>query len=623
MYNCELFSVQKNSADVQMLSESIDNIAHAIYKSDIRVLFKTDIDATEKAFTKVLKTSDKSGDEIDYNIFVNALDTTDSSSFKSLFYNFIKSAEASLPKNEENSALTPKIKISTIKDLGNGYNGYCFKIFSKHYVVLPLASLTGVEIEALVTDAINKAQSIFKQNEESCPDGIAYIEKPALPQVKKKEGFFMSFIPHKGDSKNNVIRKIVVLLAIIAFIVSAAYLINEFAIKPYLNSQITSEIHDIAYNTTTDSGDDTTPETQNWEALKKLNKEIVAWITLKGTKIDYPVLEHKGDNAYSQYYLNRTYKKSYSSYGSVFVDYRSTDSVKSKNVILHGHNIRDGSMFNALMGYGDLKGNLNFYKKHPIIEFNTPEANGQYKIISVFKTSTYYDHDDGKFFNYMQGSFLSDAEFMNYVYNVRIRSLINCPVMVNEDDQLLTLSTCSYEFTGFRTVVVARKLRDGEKATVNTEIATVNSAAVFPACYYQRYGGSKPEILTFKKAYSKGLINWYDGAGNLEGSEELTETVKSNPTEDPSNPGEVGGGGLINYYEVKFVNHDGSEYYTLSVKEGDSVTPPGGTPTLPKDDYYDYTFTGWLTDGLDLNNVHYSMTIYPNFTATLKPPKTQ
>lgn len=620
MYNCEIFSVQKNSADVEKLNDSMDNIASSLYKRDIRVLFNTDIDDKEKAFTKVLKTTDNADEEIDYNIFVNALDTQDPSSFKSLFLNFIKSVEATLPKSEEDKNLVPKIKISTIKDLGNGYNGYCFKVSTKHYVVLPLASLTGVELDALVIDAVDKAQVIFEQNSQSCPDGIAYIEQAVIPKKKKKENFFMSFIPHKGDSKNDVIRKIIVLLAIVAFIVSAVYLVNEFVIKPYLNSQITSEIHSIAYSTTDDDGDDTTPETQNWDALKKLNKEIVAWITLKGTKIDYPVLEHKGDNAYSQYYLNRTYKKSYSSYGSVFIDYRSTDSVKSKNVILHGHNIRDGSMFNGLMGYGDLKGNLDFYKKHPVIEFNTPEANGQYKIISVFKTSTYYEHDDGKFFNYMQGEFLSDAEFMNYVYNVRIRSLINCPVMVNEDDQLLTLSTCSYEFSGFRTVVVARKLRDGEKATVNTEIATLNSSPVFPACYYSRYGGSKPEILTFKKAHSKGLINWYDGAGNLEGSEELTETVKSNPTEDPSNPNEVAGGGMVVYYEVKFVNHDGSEYYTMTVEEGDSVTPPGGTPTLPKDDYYDYTFTGWITDGLDLNNVQYSMTIYPNFTSTPKAP---
>ena len=621
MYNCEIFSVQKKATDVRNFNQCIDDIESSLYQRDIRVLYNTDIADKEKAFTKVLQTAGDNAEEIDFNIFVNALDTKDPSKFKALFYNFIRSIEENLPKDDSNENSTPKIKISTIRDLGNGYNGYCFKVFEKHYVVLPLASLTGMELEDLVTDAVDKALTLFEQNKESCPDGIAYIERTVPAKKPKKENFFMSFIPHKGDSKNAVIRKIVVLVAIIAFIVAAVYLVNEFVVKPYLNSQITSEIYDIAYSTTSEEGSETKPQSQNWDALKKLNKEIVAWITIKDTKVDYPVLEHKGDNAYSQYYLNRTYKKSYSSYGSVFIDYRSTDSVKSKNVILHGHNIRDGSMFHGLMGYGDLKGNLDFYKKHPIIEFNTPEADGQYKIISVFKTSTYYEHDNGEFFNYMQGSFLSDAEFMNYVYNIRIRSLINCPVMVNEDDQLLTLSTCSYEFSGFRTVVVARKLREGEKATVNTEIATLNSAPVFPACYYQRYGGTRPEVLTFKTAHSKGLINWYDGAGNLEGSEVLTETAKSNPTEDPSKPGATNRGSMVYYYEVKFVNYDGSEYYTVSVEEGSSVTPPAGTPVLPHDDYYDYKFTGWITDGLDLNNVQYSMTIYPNFTSTPKQPQ--
>ncbi len=613
MYNCEIFSVLSGAVDKEAFNHNIDFIAKNLYEKDIRVLYNTDIKPDSKAISKALTKSAKSSDAPDYNIFVNALDTPDVSSFKNLFSSFIKENQARMPVDKSNKNSVAKIRISKMSDFGNGYHAYCFKINDKRFLVLPLASLTNLSLSDLVLKAVDEAEAIFKRNDEVNFNGLAYVEKKV-----KKEGFFKSFIPHKGDSKNDVIRKIVVLAAILAFLIAAGYLINEFVIKPYMNSQITSEIHDIAYNTDEVSEDGNAPSTQNWDALKKINKEIVGWITLDGTKIDYPVLEHKGDNAYSQYYLNRTYKKSYSSYGSVFIDYRSKESVKSKNVILHGHNIRDGSMFNALMGYGDLKGNLNFYKKHPVIEFNTPEADGQYKIISVFKTSTLYEHDNGEFFNYMQGSFLSDAEFMNYVYNVRIRSMINCPVMVNEDDQLLTLSTCSYEFTNFRTVVVARKLREGEKADVNTEIATLNSSAVYPACYYSRYGGSKPEILTFKTAYDKGQINWYDGQGNLEGSEVLTETLKSNPTEDPSKPGEVGGGAMVTYYEVKFVNYDGSEYYTVSVEEGQSVSPPSGTPGLPKDDYYNYTFTGWITDGLDLNNVQYSMTIYPNFTSTPK-----
>lgn len=610
MYNCEIYSVLKNQADTDSLNEKIDSIASDLYNHDLRVVFNTNIAPDPKAISKALFKSESSDESPDYNIFVNALDTTDAESFKSLFYHFIKSSEEQIVPNEDNKDKKAKVKICSLKDLGNGYKGYCFKIFDKHYIVLPLASLCNTEVDVLISQAIERANKIFDENKDELPDGLTFIDAPK----QKKEGFFKSFIPHKTDSKNTKIRKWVVLIAIVAFLVAAVYLVNTLIIQPLKNQQITSEIHNIAYSHLSDNPDDPNLPAQNWDALKELNKEIVGWVTIKGTKIDYPVLEHKGDSEYSQYYLNRTYKKSYSAYGSVFLDYRSTDSVKSKNVIMHGHNMTDGSMFHSLVDYGALKGNLDYYKKHPVIEFNTPEGDQSYKIISVFKTNTLFDH--GEFFNYMQGTFLSDAEFMNFVYNCRIRSLINCPVMVNEDDQIITLSTCSYEFTNWRTVVVARKVREGENASVDTSLATLNSKPVFPDIYYQRNGGTRPEVLTFKTANSQGLINWYDGKGNLEGSEELTETVKVNPTY----PTDAQGNTIPpkNIYEVKFVNWDGTEYYTVNVTEGSSVELPSGTPGLPSDEYYDYTFTGWQTKGLDLKNVHYSMTIYPDFKATLK-----
>ncbi len=616
MFNCELYSVLTSKKDVEAFNDCIDDIASALYDSDVRVLYNTDINKNSKAFTQALKDADASADAPDFFVFVNALDSKDPSSFKSLFFDYIRHSEKLITPDEDHKDMVAKIKICSLGDLGNGYPGYCFKIFDKHYVVLPKASLTGVDIDTLVVSAVEKAKQIFTQNSEDIPDGVTFVKG----NQKEKQGFFKSFIPQKSDSKSDKIRKWVVIVAILAFLVAGGYLINELIIQPYLNAQITSELHDIAYTDDEEVEENPNAPKQNWEALKKINKEIVGWITIEDTKIDYPVLEHKGDNANSQYYLNHTYKKSYSTYGSVFVDYRCKKSVKSKNVILHGHNMQDGTMFRGLTGYGDLQGDLEFYKKHPVVEFNTPEADGLYKIISVFKTNTLYSH--GEFFNYMQAEFLSDAEFMNFVYNCRVRSLINCPVMVNEDDQLLTLSTCSYEYSNWRTVVVARRLREGEKPDVNTEIATLNKEPVFPDVYYSNHSGKRPKVLTFKKANAKGLINWYDGEGELEGSETLTATVAANPTEAPSEKDKKKKNSsstiITNYYEVKFVNWDGSEYYTVSVKEGDSVTPPSGTPGLPSDEYYNYSFTGWKTDGLDLNNVHYSMVIYPDFSATLK-----
>ncbi len=626
MYNCEIYSVLKNDADARAFDCSIDNIAQQLYDRDIRVMYNTEIDPDPKTLTKALYESEQSVNSPDYHIFVNALDSKDPSSFKALFSNFIKSCESRIAPDSDHEGKVAKIRISSLGDLGNGYVGYCFKIYDRRYVVLPLSSLTETETSFLVKLAVNKAEEVFNKNDETTPDGITYVDQP----VKEKQGFIKSFFPQKDDPKNVKTRKWIVIIAVIVFLLAAGYLINEFIIQPWLNSQITSDIHNIAYDD--DDGDDKNKKgsAQNWDALKKINKEIVAWITIRDTKIDYPVLEHKGDNANSQFYLNHTYKKTYSDYGSIFVDYRSTKSVKSKNVILHGHNMNDGSMFHDLLNYGDLEGDLEYYKKHPVIEFNTPKGDAKYKIISVFKTNTLYAH--GNFFNYMQGEFLSDAEFMNFVYNCRVRSLIDCPVMVNEDDQLLTLSTCSYEYSNFRTVIVARKVRKGEKSKVNTEIANLNYDPLFPEVYYTNHNSTRPSELTFKKANNEGLVTWYDGEGELEGSETLTATVAANPTEPPtekekssskkknssSSSAPTVQPTSVTYYEIKFVNWDGTEYYTRSVKEGDSVSVPSGTPGLPSDDYYNYTFTGWKIDGLDLKNVKYSMTIYPDFKATLK-----
>ena len=94
---------------------------------------------------------------------------------------------------------------------------------------------------------------------------------------------------------------------------------------------------------------------------------------------------------------------------------------------------------------------------------------------------------------------------------MRERSIIDTPVTVNEDDQLITLSTCTYEFENFRTAVIARKVRPGEDSTVDVDSASANSDMLWPDVYYRTYGGTKPEDKSFAQAYENGEISWYDG----------------------------------------------------------------------------------------------------------------
>ena len=577
----------------------------------------------------------------DMFVFTGALNTTDNSSFRKLFYELIGSLEQSVKADSEHSGLRPKIRVKSLDDLGGGYKGYCFSFGGKRFIALPDASLTGKDSMELIADGFSKAQDVFVQQREQYPEGIAYYDAKGVEadaeanrsisseqmKPKKKQGFWASLFPQKDDTPAQKGRKIAVLIAIVAFIGAGFYVLDFFVIGPAKNNAITSEIQQIAYRNSDPDGDGVSDGSeQDWDALKEINKEIVGWIKIPDTVIDYPVLEHKGDDRYNQYYLERSYKKNGTEYGSIFVDYRSTDSTRSRNVIMNGHNMRDGSQFHSLLSYsheGSLKADLAYYQKHPVITFNTPDGDAKYKIISIFKTSTRYEH--GEFFNYMQGEFNSDAEFMNFVYNLRIRSMINTPVTCNEGDQIITLSTCCYEFYEWRCVVVARKVRPGEDPSVDVKLAELNPSPLFPDVYYERYGGERPDPGTFKTAYAKGKIGWYDGKGDLQGSEDLTATIASNPTEPPTEKPKPGDPKptdppTITYYPVIFHNCDGSQYAAYSVKEGDPVPIPSGTPQLPHDDYYIYTFTGWDLDidGVNINALNVGLDIYPKFDAKPK-----
>ena len=98
----------------------------------------------------------------------------------------------------------------------------------------------------------------------------------------------------------------------------------------------------------------------------------------------------------------------------------------------------------------------------------------------------------GRFFPYHEFIDAQDAQqTQDYIDSVLVRSIINTGVDVRSDDQLLTLSTCSYEFKDARFVVVARKVRKGESASVDTSAAVMNPNPLYPDVWYQLFGGKQ------------------------------------------------------------------------------------------------------------------------------------
>lgn len=246
--------------------------------------------------------------------------------------------------------------------------------------------------------------------------------------------------------------------------------------------------------------------------MRAQNSDIIGWIQVDDTGIDYPVLQSNSSDP--NYYLYRDYLKNDTKYGSVFLDSAAQifdQNTSSQNLVLYGHNMNDGSMFAPVLKYGD----LDFYRNHAVFRFDLSDRPGAWKVISVFKTNV--QEHQGSVFPYTQHIFASDEKFLDFVQQVRVRSLIETDVTVNENDQLLTLSTCSYEFDDARTVLVARRVRDSEFISVDTKKASVNESPLYPDCWYREKGGSRPDVAeSFREAVQRGEADWYDGALSLE-----------------------------------------------------------------------------------------------------------
>lgn len=321
-----------------------------------------------------------------------------------------------------------------------------------------------------------------------------------------KRPWIAAVLPWKGDRALDAVRKIIFIIALITFLVTGGILLWEMVIQPALVDRNANRVQQI-YHTVENGEESEYDENGNLKkivALQQINPDIQGWIRIPDTVVDYPVLQSSEDDP--EYYLYLDYEKNYSKYGSLFFDSRNTfdlTDLNSKSLIIYGHSMNDGRMFGSLLKYGSLE----YYKEHPTFELDTIKSKGEWKIFSVFKTNTLYSH--GEPFQYLRTGFANESDFMNFVYQIRIRSLFQTDVDISPDDQIVLLSTCSYELSDFRTVIVARKVREGEDATVDVSKASWNPTVLYPDGWYSAKGGIKPQHPeTFEEALEQGRINW-------------------------------------------------------------------------------------------------------------------
>lgn len=160
--------------------------------------------------------------------------------------------------------------------------------------------------------------------------------------------------------------------------------------------------------------------------LKTFNPDTIGFIKVMGTNINYPFVQTIDND----YYLNRSYDKTYNNAGWIFLDYRNNE-FNDKNTIIYGHGRINGTMFGSLKD--TLKSSWQDNKDNYIIKISTEKENSIWQIFSVYKIATTSD--------YLQTTF-SDNEFESFISLIKGRSSYNFETNVTNEDKVLTLSTC-------------------------------------------------------------------------------------------------------------------------------------------------------------------------------------
>lgn len=179
--------------------------------------------------------------------------------------------------------------------------------------------------------------------------------------------------------------------------------------------------------------------------LYEMNPDLVGWLEIPGTKINYPVLQHPSED---DYYLNRDFGGKYSAYGCLYVRRNSDVNAPSDNVTIHGHHMKDGSMLAGLDDYTS----QSFWEENGLVYFDTLYEQHTYQVFAVFTVSA-SAKDVLPYHKFADAA--DEAEFDAFVARCKALSLYDTGITPVYGDKLICLSTCEYSRDDGRLVVAA------------------------------------------------------------------------------------------------------------------------------------------------------------------------
>lgn len=250
----------------------------------------------------------------------------------------------------------------------------------------------------------------------------------------------------KRTKKINKIILVIEIILIIAFVSATAYLVYR-----YNDSKKNQELYeDLGLDIMEEITKVNSEFIEKVKELQQENSDVVGWIRIENTNINYPLLQGTDND----YYLTHNYKKEYSSYGSIYLKTQSDIKDVNSNVHIYGHSMKDKQMFGMLKEYK----NKEFYEQHPIIYIATEEDEAEYQIIYVFKSRIFYKDETNVFRYYQCYNFNNEEEYNYYIENCKAIQLYDTGITAKYGEQLITLSTCDSSQDDTRIVVVAKKI---------------------------------------------------------------------------------------------------------------------------------------------------------------------
>ena len=184
-----------------------------------------------------------------------------------------------------------------------------------------------------------------------------------------------------------------------------------------------------------------------YSKIKEQNSDLVGWIKIEDTKIDYPVLQSLDR---PNFYLKHDFDQKSSAYGAPYVAEECDLTKECKNILIYGHHMKNGSMFAALDGYLDPE----FRDAHPIIQFDTLEEYGDYGVMAVFTMSAV--DQENPLYDWITAG--TEETFNQYVAYAKRNSAYDMGIDAQWGDELISLITCEYTHQDGRLIVVAKRI---------------------------------------------------------------------------------------------------------------------------------------------------------------------